>query len=82
MPMFGVVCSQSRFLRQFVNFQFEYYFVLFVGPTGTRNQKTRPPTDSFRCHKRDGGLRILKRASIKNHIFQSKPLDSIFVELL
>ena len=68
MPMFGVVCSKSRFLKQLVNSQFGCCLVLRTRPTGTRNKKSRPPTDSFRRHERNGGLRILKRDSVKNHV--------------
>ena len=70
--MFGVVCSKSRFSRQLVNYQFECYLVLRVGPTGTRNQKLRPPIDSFRRYKLNGGLRNSKRAFIRNHVSQGK----------
>ena len=67
--MFGVVCSKSHFSRQFVNCQFDFYLVLRSGLTETRNQKMRPPMDSFSRHEGNGGLRILKRVSIRNHVF-------------
>ena len=82
MLMFGIVCSKSRFSRQLVNCQFDCGLVLRAGPTGTRNQKLRPPIDSFRRHKLNGGLRILKRASVRNHISRGRLIVSIFVKLL
>ena len=82
MPMLGIVCSKLRFLRQLVNCQFDYCLVLRAGLIETRNQKTRPPMDSFRGHEHNGDLRILKQASIRNHVFRDKPLVLIYVKLL
>ena len=44
MAMFGVICSKLRFSIQLRNCQFDCSLVLRVGPTGTQNQKMRPPT--------------------------------------
>ena len=79
--MFDIVCSKSRFSRQLVNCQFDYCLVLCAWPTGTRNQKMRPPTNSFRRYECIGDLKISKRASVRNHVFRDKPLVSIFVKL-
>ena len=44
--------------------------VLCTRPTDTRNRNWRPPLESFRRHKSNGGLRISKRTFIRNHVFQ------------
>ena len=82
MPIFGVVCTKSHFTRQLVNCQFDYYLVLRARPIGTQNQKLRPSTDSSRCHEFNGGLRILKRAFVRNHVFRNKSFVSIFMKFL
>ena len=56
------------FERNYRKYQFNC-LILGVGPTGTWNQELRPPSDSFRRHKSNGGLRILKRVFVRNHIF-------------
>ena len=72
MSIFDVVCSKLRFSRTTVKMPVYRCIVLRAGLTGTRNQKMRSRTDSFRRHERIGDLRILKRASIRNYIFRGK----------
>ena len=69
MPMFGVVYLNPHFSRKFINYKLKSCLVLRAALTGTRNQKKRSHTDSFRCHKHDSDLKILKRVSIRNHVF-------------
>ena len=61
MSMFEIVCSNSPFSRQLINYQFNSCLVLHAGPIGTRNQKMRLPMDSSQCQESSGGLRISKR---------------------
>ena len=82
MLRFGVVYSKSRFTRQLVNCQFDCCLVLRAGSTEARNRKVNIPTNLFRRHERHGGLRILNRASVRNHISRGKLIVSIFVKLL
>ena len=72
LPILGVVCSKSRFSRQLVNCQFDWCFVLHAGLIGIRNQKSRPPMDLFQLYEHNGGLRISKRVSVRNHISRGK----------
>ena len=72
MPTFGVVCQKLRFSRQLMNWQFNLYLVLRVGPIRTQNQEPRLFPDLFRRHESNEGLRFDKQASVENHIFRGK----------
>ena len=46
--------------------------ILHAEPTETQNQDLRPLLDLFRYNESNGGLRIGKRVSVENYIFQGK----------
>ena len=70
--MFEVACKKSCFSRHFVKLIIRICLVLRARPIETQNQDLRPLSNSFRRHKSNGGLKIDKRASVKNRIFQDK----------
>ena len=51
--------KKSHFSKQSVNCQFNLCLVLHAGPM-------------FRFHESNGGIKIDKRASVENYIFQGK----------
>ena len=72
MPIFGVVCKKSYFLRQFVKLTVWYCLNLSARPTETRNQNLRPLPDLFQCHASNGSIRFDKQASVEKCIFRDK----------
>ena len=72
MSIFEVVYKKSHLSKQSINYEFNLCLVLRVRPTGTWNQELRPLSNLFRCHEFNGSLRISKRDSVRNHVFQGK----------
>ena len=71
--MFGFVCKNSRFSRKIMKNVSLIYLVLHIGLLiGTRNQELRPLPNLFQCHESNGGIRISKRASVRNHVSRGK----------
>ena len=72
MSMFEVVCKSHVFSRKTIENVSLTCLVLRVEPIGTLNRNLKPAPNSFRCHEFNFSLRILKRASVINHIFRGK----------
>ena len=69
--MFGAVCKKLHFLRQTIEIANLSLHCFAPRPTGTQNQDSRPPSDSFRRHESNGCLRFDKRPSVENYIFRA-----------
>ena len=64
--------QKATFSRQSVKLIIKLCLILRAGPTEIWNQDPRPLSNSFRCPESNGSVRIDKRASVENHIFQDK----------
>ena len=72
MSIFEVVCKKSCFSRKTMKNANLTCLVLRVGPTGTQNRNSRPSLNSFQRYESNGGLKIFKQASVRNHVFRGK----------
>ena len=62
------------------NWYFNYCLDLRAETTEAWNWNLRPPTDSFQHHESHGGLRILKRASIRKLVFRGEQFCTVLHE--
>ena len=72
MSIFEVVCKKVMFFKKnYGKCQFNCASFC-VQDQLCLESRTETTADSFRCHKFNGGLKILKRASIRNYVFRGK----------
>ena len=60
--------------------QFKFCIVLRAKPIETRSHALRSLSNSFRYHKSNNSLKIGKRDSVENHVFQWSTIASICIK--
>ena len=81
MPMFGVVCSKSRFLRQLVNCQFDYCLFYVQGQPGLEISKRDHLRTRFDAMKAMTASKFQNESPLEITFFEVSSLVSIFVKL-